>query len=155
MDHTAGRTEERSRGGRWPFGVLAGLALGTVAACSDSTGPKDDQVVQTDLMCSSAQVPLCTEGAARGIAQDATSDARSRSLPALENAAGRSALDATLADLSSALSAGNVTKTRAALSRSRTALDAARAQLSSFGGDAADLGAVELLLDHVAAKVGS
>jgi hypothetical protein len=158
MDDTRCRTGEYSRGARRRFGLLAGLVAGAVlsAACSDSTGVKnDDQIVVTDQMCPSTQVPVCTDAAVMDVARDVASDGSGRSVLALENTAARTAIAERLTDLNTALAAGNVTKTRKALASARTALDAARGQLASFGGDAPDLDSIELLLDHVASVVGA
>jgi ABC-type transporter Mla subunit MlaD len=100
-------------------------------------------------MCGSAQVTFCTDDATKVAAKDGGSDASTRSTPALENAAARTAIAASLADLNSALAGGNITKAREALNSARAALAGARAQVASFGGDAADLGSIELLLDHI------
>jgi hypothetical protein len=137
--------------------LLVGLIVAAiVGACSDSTGVEQQKKIEDpDQMCPGTQVPVCTSDAVMSVARDVASDGSSRSVPALENTAARTALAASLTELSSALNAGNVTKTRKALQSARTALDAARAQLASFGGDAADLGAVELLLDHVAVGAGT
>ena len=154
MDDTRGRTEEHHGGRRprsgFPAGLVVAAVLGT--ACSDSTAPKPDVA---DLMCASAQVAACSDATVMAVARDVASDGSGRSVPALENAAARTAIAARLTDLNTALAAGNITKTRAALTGARAALDAARAQLASFGGDAPDLASIELLLDHVAGVVGA
>ena len=137
-------------------GRLAAAALGVAAcmACSDSTGPPPPPA---DEVCPSAPVPLCSSAnaAAAAAARDGASDAAGRSVPALDNAAARTALGARLNQLESALAAGNVTRGREALRQLREALAAARGQLGSFPGDAADLMAIELALDQVAPLLGT
>jgi hypothetical protein len=157
MNETRSRTEEHRRGGGRRFGLLAGLALGAAlsAACSDSTGVKNDVIQVTDQMCPSTQVPVCTDASAMDVARDVASDGSARSIPALENTAARTAIAARLTDVNTALTAGNITKTRTALNSARAAVDAAREQLASFGGDAPDLDSIELLLDHLASVVGA
>jgi hypothetical protein len=158
MDDTRCRTGEYSRGARRRFRLLAALAAAAVlsTACSDSTGPKkDDQIVVTDDMCPGTPVPVCTDAAVMDVARDVASDGSGRSVLALENTAAQTAIAARLTDLNTALAGGNVTKTRKALTSARAAVDAARAQLASFGGDAPDLDSIELLLDHVASVVGA
>src|SRR5918912_485662 len=99
-------------------------------------------------MCPASQVGAC-DPTRRSVALDGAADASSRSARALENATARDAVAASLDRLSTALTAGNVTKARAALADSRRAVEAARAQLATFAGDGPDLGAIDLLLDHV------
>jgi hypothetical protein len=159
MDHTRRRTEERGTGGCRRLGSLVGLLLGAVlaTACSDSTGPtqNNNQNLVTELTCPATQVRLCTDAAARSVAQDAASDGLTRSMLGLENAAARTAITERLGQLNSAIGAGNVTRTRTALADTRTAVEAARAQSGGFPGDAADLAAIELLLDYIASLVAS
>lgn len=105
-------------------------------------------------MCPAADVPLCTSATAAAAARDAASDAATRSTPALENTTARTALATSLAQLDAALGAQNITDAREGLARSRDAIAAARGQLTNFPGDAADLAAIELMLDYVAPLLG-
>ncbi|MDQ3998113.1 MAG: hypothetical protein M3303_13985 [Gemmatimonadota bacterium] len=84
------------------------------------------------------------------MARDATSDGMTRSLLGIENASGRATLESTLRDLEKAIAANNITKAQDAFTRSRTALALAGGE----PGDAPDLGAIELLLDHVGPLIG-
>jgi hypothetical protein len=134
----------------WRAAWIVGLGVWAVvgAGCRDP-------VEVVDEMCPEAQVTLCSDPTAKAAAQEGGSDVSARSTPALENAAARQALAASLVELNTALGAGNITKSRNALGESRRALATAQTQLSTFAGDAADLGAIELLLDHVASLIGS
>jgi hypothetical protein len=134
--------------------LLAGLVAWVVGttACSDSTGPEPPPP-PPDVTCPGAQVRACDD-ATRSVALDGTADASRRSAPALENAAARTAVESSVDRLNTSLAAGNITKALAALADSRRAVEAARSQLGTFVGDAADLGAIELLLDHVASLIG-
>jgi hypothetical protein len=160
MDDTRCRTEDlrfaQAVGprGQWVIRHAALVAaLSAWAGVASGCGDKQDKIteVERDQMCPSAQAQLCSNAAAAAAAREASSDATSRSVPALENATARAALASSLAQLDAALVAGNITKARAALIDSRTALGAAGGQ----PGDAPDLGAIELLLDHVAPLIGS
>jgi hypothetical protein len=150
MDETRWRTEESPvrRCGRHvalAAAVAAWLAAGS--ACKDNPGPGPDP--ERDLMCPEAQVQVC-DPAVRTVARDASSDAVSRSVPALENAAGRAALAGSLGQLDGAIANGNITQARLAFDNSRSALAAAGGEAA----DAPDLGAIELLLDYVGPLIG-
>jgi hypothetical protein len=150
MDNTTRTTEERRRdGGRrgWLRAGLAALAL-LAAACGDK-GP-NDPVVEKDVFCPESQVTLCTTPAVAPVARDATSDGMTRSLLGIENATGRAALESALRDLEKAIASNNITQAQKAYASSRTALGSAGGQ----PGDAPDLGAIELLLDHVGPLIG-
>jgi hypothetical protein len=97
---------------------------------------------------------LCSDAAWTSADRDALTDAIDRAAPALENAPVRSALLSRLADLRSAIIAGNVTKSTAALNAARQQLVKGREQLATFPGDAADLTAIELATDQVALLIG-
>lgn len=132
--------------------VVLSLLVGVgVSSCGDGRGATEPPAALT---CPSADVPLCSRLTKRAAAQDAASDAAARSLPALENASTRAALGTSLSRLSTALTAGNITDARAALTGSREALGGARGQLSTSPGDAADLASIELMLDQVAPLLG-
>jgi hypothetical protein len=123
-----------------PFLVLAAAA---VWACSDSTGNANET-------CPDAQVPLCLSGdSTRALITPVATDAGSRSLGALANAAARGAIGIELDAVGAAIVAGQVTQARAALARARTALAAARQQLTTNPGDAPDLAAIELALIQI------
>jgi hypothetical protein len=160
MDDTKGRTEELlldqtvSRKGP---GVVRRLALvvalavwgGVTVGCGGEK-PPEIIVPPVDEMCPGTQVRFCTDPPAAAAAREAASDATSRSVRALENAEARAALATKLGQLESALAAGNITKARLALSDSRTALGAAGSQAA----DMPDVGAIELMLDHVDPLIG-
>jgi hypothetical protein len=153
MNETRRRTEERAWIGRHRGRVAAlALAAAMTVACGGETPDPDPigPVVERDLMCPSAQVPLCSDQGATDAARDGSSDAVTRSVAAIENAAGRASLDVSLRELESAIAAKNITKARAALAKSRTALATAGGQPA----DAPDLGAIELLLDYIDPLIG-
>ena len=147
----AGRPRASPLAGRRAALVVAGATslLGATLSCGDK-GPGPVQPIT----CPSANVPVCTPATATA-ARDVTSDASSRSTPALENTTARSALGTNLGQLDAALANGNITDARAALGRVREAITAARAQLTQFPGDAADLTAIELQMDQVAPLIGT
>jgi hypothetical protein len=156
MNETRGRTERRRR--TTPYAAwIVGLGVWAIAGtgCSGDGPTPPPPPPPADLMCSSAQVTYCTDEAMKVATQDGGSDVSSRSTPALENAAARTALATSLGQLNTALIGGNITKARATLGEARRALETARTQLDAFAGDAADLAAIELLLDHVALVVGA
>jgi hypothetical protein len=136
--------------------VLAALVM--LAGASVSCGGGDGGTPPPPppppaLTCPSAGVPLCTNTASAAAARDGTSDAATRSTPALENATARTAVATNLGQLDAAIGVGNITDARAALGRARDAITAARGQ-TGFPGDAPDLAAIELLLDRVAPLIG-
>jgi hypothetical protein len=125
---------------------FAGLLVG-VAACRDSIGPEP-------LTCTNAAVPFCTEPPeAKAAVVEATSDAQTRSVGALKNGSAAQALSLNLMDLSTALSAGEISRARSALARSRQELEKGRGQLSTYPGDAPDLTAIELALIQVERRI--
>ena len=146
MKETRGRTEDarRLRGGRpWRLTVLV-LAAALSTACNGDK-PDPGPIIETDLKCPAAQVPLCTDAVAEAAARDASSDAVSRSVGALEDATVRSALESVLRKLQTAITDRNITKAREAIRDSRNALAVA----GSAAADAPDRGAIELMLDYV------
>jgi hypothetical protein len=125
-----------------PLSLVALSSLGTVSC-------KDAVAVPAVDMCPQASVPLCNGDHIAALVTADVDDALSRSVPALENATARDALTVSLSQLDSALAAGNLTRSREALSRSREAFG------QSGDGDLADLTAVQLLLDQIAILLGT
>lgn len=125
------------------------LAVAITASCGDSgTGPPPD------VTCATATVPLCNDAAWASATRDALTDAIDRVAPALENSTSRGALLSNLAELRAAVIAGNVTRSSVALKATREQLVRGRNQLTTFGGDAADLTVIELATDQVAELIG-
>lgn len=127
--------------------IVGFAALLVGAACRDSTGPEL-------LTCPNAAVPFCNESPeAKGAVVEATSDAQTRNVGALKNVSAAQALSLNLRDLSAALSAGEISRARDALSKSRHELATARIQVSTYPGDAPDLTAIDLALTQVERKI--
>lgn len=134
-------------------GIAVCLATGSGCGGDGATPPPPPPPPSQDLVCPSSGVPLCGNANAAVTVRDAVSDAITRSAPALENATARAALLTNLGQLEANLAAGvmNITKARIAYTATRAAIPGA----SSQGPDAPDLGAIELLLDHIAPLIGS
>jgi hypothetical protein len=156
--HASARSHDRARASpaarRGALVAVVALLLG--GACGGG-GDDDDggggPVGTQPVTCPSANVPVCTSGTG-ATARDVVSDASGRSTPALENTAARTALTTNLGQLDAAIGGGNITDARAALTRAREAITTARGQLANFAGDAADLAAIELILDQIAPLIG-
>lgn len=151
-DATRGKQKTGGKAGRRPRAAAAVLGLAFVVACSDSTAPP---AAAADEVCPTASVPLCTDVDAAARARDGVADAVTRSTPAIDNPPVRAAFTTALGQLEAALAAGNVTRGREALRQSRAGVASARGQLGAFPGDAADLAAIELVLDRVGPLLGT
>lgn len=122
--------------------VSIAIASSSLLACSDGTAP--DQ-----LLCPAAQVLLCTQAETAVYVAIVARDAESRNVSGLTNAARAAVLKQRLGALNVALAAGNITAAQRALTETRVAIEAAKAQLGQFPGDAPDLTAIELALLQV------
>ena len=111
-------------------------------ACSDTTAPEQ-------LLCPEAPVLLCAKGEEAVVVKAAARDAENRSVAGLKNRSAAATIKQRLGSLSDALTEGNITAARDALSDTRSALTAAKNQLSQFPGDGPDLSAIELALFQV------
>lgn len=133
---------------RAPLALLATTLFGV--GCQGGDSPVAPRAQQ----CPSTPVPLCTDAVAATAVRAAAADAELRLVPALESASSRDAFAQRLAVVAARLGSGDVSGARSALVAARGALTDSRAQLSTHPGDAADLAAIELTLDQVAAVLG-
>ena len=134
------------------WGALLALLATTLfgVGCQGGDSPAAPGAQQ----CPSAPVPLCTDAAQATAVRAAAVDAALRLVPALESASTRDVFGQHLTIVVSRLESGDVSGARSALVAARGALADSRAQLSTNPGDAADLAAIELTLDQVAAVLG-
>lgn len=133
---------------RAPLTLLATTLFGV--ACQAGDGP----VAPASQQCPSARVPLCTDPAQATAVRAAAADAQLRLVPTLESAPTRDIVGQRLTLVAARLGSGDVSGARAALAAARGALGESRAQLATHPGDAADLAAIELTLDQIAAVLG-
>jgi hypothetical protein len=141
-------THRAGSGWRAPLALLATTLFGV--ACQGSDGP----VAPTAQRCPTAPVPLCMDAVQAVAVRAATTDVQLRIVPALESAASRDTFGERLTLLAARVGSGDVSGARAALTAARGALAEARATLAAHPGDAADLAAIELTLDQIAAVLG-
>jgi hypothetical protein len=141
-------THRAGAGRRAPLALLATTLFGV--ACQGSDGP----VAPSAQRCPTAAVPLCMDAAQATAVRAATADVQLRIIPALESAPTRDILARRLTVVAAQLGSGDVSGARAALVTARRALAESRAQLVTHPADAADLAAIELTLDQVAAVLG-
>ena len=132
----------------------ASLALITAALVGAGCQPGDGPAAPVALRCPTARVPLCTDRAQATAVRAAAADAELRLVPALESASSRDVFAQRLTVVTARLGSGDVSGARTALVAARGALADSRAQLSTNPGDAADLSAIELTLDQIAAVLG-
>ena len=130
---------------RAPLAFLATTLFGV--GCQGGDSP----VAPGAQQCPSARVPLCMDAAQATAVRAAAADAQLRLAPALESAPARDIFDQRLTVVAARLGGGDVSGARAALGAARGALAESRAQLATHPGDAADLAAIELTLDQIAA----
>jgi hypothetical protein len=135
-------------GWRAPLALLATTLFGV--ACQGSDSP----VAPSAQRCPTAPVPLCTDAVQATTVRAATADVQLRIIPALESAPSRDIIGQRLTLLAARVGSGDVSGARAALTAARGALTESRAQLATHPGDAADLAAIELTLDQIAAVLG-
>ncbi|HET9002950.1 MAG TPA: hypothetical protein VFN39_03010 [Gemmatimonadaceae bacterium] len=137
-------------GSSWgaPLALLATTLFGV--GCQGSDSP----VAPGAQECPSAPVPLCTDAAQATAVRAAAADAELRLVPALESASSRDVFAQRLTVVAARLGSGDVSGARTALVAARGALADSRAQLSTNPGNAADLSAIELTLDQIAAVLG-
>lgn len=112
------------------------VAIMCFFACGGSTEIQDET-------CQTSSVPMCQNAASRQLVTLAVLDAETRSAAALTNQSTRLALGEPLAELGAALSAGNVTRVRAAVRDVSTEIERARQSTATLA-DAPDLAAIEL-----------
>ena len=129
--------------------LLAAIQSG--CAGGDATGP----IRPADQTCPSAAVPMCEDTPETNLAREDVADLVGRVAPKLDNPDASHALVTGLGQLAIELGLGNVTNARRALTFSRDALTQALSRVSSYPGDAPDLGAIELELDRVATLLGT
>lgn len=132
----------------------ASLALLTATLVAAGCQAGDGPVAPAALQCPSARVPLCTDAEQASAVRAAAADAQLRLASALEDAPTRDMLGQRLTVVAARLGSGDVSGARAALVAARGALSESRAQIATHPGDAADLAAIELTLDQVAAVLG-
>lgn len=145
-----GSGDERPRNGALKgHGMSARLGWSCIAtvssiiwACSDTTAPEQ-------LSCPEAPVLLCAKGDVAVAVRAVARDAESRSVAGLKNASAAATIKQRLGFLSVALTEGNITAARDALSDARSAIVAAKSQVGQFPGDGPDLSAIELALLQV------
>lgn len=124
---------------RFAARLVSGSLLALQAACTEAAATEEE-------VCPSAQVPLCVKAdSTLAVVSPMTNDAVARSAAALGNAPVRATLTTEINAVKSAIAAGNVSQARAALTRARAAIVAARQQ-NTHPGDAPDLSAIELAL---------
>jgi hypothetical protein len=130
-----------------PFLIPALLAL-ALGACADAaTAPLEPPAA-------AARAPsLALQGEPLASLQTALTDARSRLLPALGDAAGQAALGEALARADHALAANDARALAAALRAVRAAATAERAALAPAAEAGPDLDALLLVLDGLEAAV--
>jgi hypothetical protein len=135
---------------RWrtPLGIAGLVLLG--AGCQ----PGDSPVAPDAQRCPSAPVPLCADAIQAAAVRAAVGDAQLRLVPALGVASTRDMLAHRLTVVAAALGDGDVSVARTALAAARGGVAEARGQLSAHPADAADLSAIELTFDQVAAVLG-
>lgn len=138
------------RAPRWraPLALLATTLFGV--GCQGGDGP----VAPAAEQCPTARVPLCTDAIQATAVRAATTDAQLRVVPAIESGATRDAIAARLTVVAARLGSGDVAGARVALAAARGALAESRAQLAAHPGDVADLAAIELTFDQIAAVLG-
>ena len=131
-----------------PLALLATTLLGV--GCQGGDSP----VAPAALQCPRAAAPLCMDAVRATAVRAAAADAQLRLAPALESATARGVVEQRLTVVAARLESGDVSGARAALAAARAALAETRAQLAAHPADAADLAAIELTLDQIAAVVG-
>jgi len=141
-------TSRRTTSWRAPLAIIATTLFGV--GCQGSDSP----LAPAAERCPSARVPLCTDALQATAVRAAVTDAQLRLAPALESAPSRDTFGQRLTVVAARLDGGDVTGVRAALAAARGALVESRAQLAAHPGDVADLAAIELALDQIAAVLG-
>ena len=139
------------RGGwswRAPLALLATTLFGVGCQAGDSP------IAPASQQCPGARVPLCMDAAQATAVRAAAADAQLRLVPTLESAATRDIVGQRLTVVAARIGSGDVSGARVALAAARGALGESRAQLATHPGDAADLAAIELTLEQIAAVLG-